>query len=239
MRIAEPEIAAFLAVLLRTAAWVQASPIIGDSGMAPRLRIAFAALVAVPLSIHHAPTDYAHLMTQAPTEILFGLVAGFALRLAFAGVEAGGQLIGAQLELNFAATLDPSTGDEELPTRKIALSVAGIAFFSMGGLEMALAALAVPAPPLVARLPMLFDRGGIVFVLALRASAPMLVAAIVANVAVGLASRAAPALNVFSVMLAAILVVGALVLLGTSSRFSSEVIGQVRLGMDAAIALVR
>jgi flagellar biosynthetic protein FliR len=239
MRIGEPEIAAFLAVLLRTAAWIHAAPIVGDKGLPPRLRLALAALVALPLSIHHPATDFAHLLTAAPAELLFGLSAGFALRLAFAGVEAGGQLIGIQLELNFAATFDPTSGDESLPTRRLAWCVAGLAFLSMGGLEHALAALAVPAPPLLERLPELFERGGLVFVLALRAAGPMLVAAFVANLAVGLASRAAPALNIFSVMLAALLVVGALVLLGTSSRFAAEIIGDMRLGMDAAIASTR
>ena len=239
MRVGEPEIAAFLAVLLRTAAWIHAAPLVGDNGLPPRLRLALAALIALPLSIHHPPTDFSHLLSAAPVELLFGLAAGFALRLAFAGVEAGGQLIGIQLELNFAATFDPTSGDESLPTRRIAWCIAGLAFLSMGGLEQALGALAVPAPPGVTRLPELVQRGGLVFVLALRAAGPMLVASFVANLAVGLASRAAPALNIFSVMLATLLVVGALVLLGTASRFTSEIVGAVRLGMDAAVASAR
>lgn len=239
MRLGEAEIAAFLAVLLRTAAWVHAAPLVGDNGLPPRLRLALAALVAVPLSIHHAPVDFAHLLASAPAELLFGLAAGFALRLAFAGVEAGGQLLGVQLELNFAATFDPTSGDESLPTRRLAWCVAGLAFLAMGGLEQSLAALAVPAPHALDRLPDLFTRGGDVFVMALRAAGPMLVAAVVANLAVGLASRAAPALNIFSVMLAALLVVGALVLVGTSSRLCAEVMHDVRLGMDAAVASAR
>jgi len=239
MHVGEPEIAAFLAVLLRTSAWMLAAPLVGDGNVPPRVRMAIAVLIAVPLSIHHRALDFAQLMTSAPAEVVFGLAAGFALRLAFAGIELGGQLLGVQLELNFAAQLDPSSGDESLPTRRIAWCVAGLAFLGLGGLEQSLAALAVPAPPGLDHLPDLAARGGAVFVLALRAAGPMLVASFVANLAVGLASRAAPALNIFSVMLAALLVVGALVLLGTSSRFTAEIIGDVRLGMDAAVASAR
>ena len=58
---------------------------------------------------------------------------------------------------------------------------------------------------------------------ALRITAPALVACIVAQITVGLAAKAAPALNVFSVSLSLVLVAGAFALIVTSPVLAREI----------------
>jgi flagellar biosynthetic protein FliR len=235
------ELATFLGVLVRTAAWMHAAPIVGDKGLPPRLRIALAALFALAVTPLRPAITVEHLLVTAPAELLIGLGTGFAARLALAGAEAGGQLIGVNLELNFAGTLDPIAREETLPTRRVAWCLAGLAFIASGGIESSLRVLAwanADAPTLHQALVRLIAQGGQAIALGLRAAAPMMLAAVVANVAVALASRAAPALNVFSVMLATILVVGAIILIGTAPAYTRELTGDARLAGEAAAQLL-
>lgn len=108
--IAEPQIAGFFAALARTAAWGMSSPIIGDRTVPARVRIIGVASLALAMSSLHGEVRYASLPAILPLELLLGVIAGFAGRLVFAGIESGGQLIGMELGLGFAGTMDPTAG---------------------------------------------------------------------------------------------------------------------------------
>jgi flagellar biosynthetic protein FliR len=233
---AEAQLGTYLCAFARAGAWLMTAPLVSDKALNVRLRTAVAALLAVVLAPLHPVAGMEAAFSRLPGEIILGVVAGFTGRLALYAAETGGQMIGIQLGLNFAATFDPETKDESLPTRRIAYSLAGIAFLGAGGIERSVAALAVSAggEHALAAMPLLVDRAGEVLLLGLRAAAPMLVAAIVSNLAVGLASRAAPAMNVFSVMLAATFVVGALVLTASAPSLARELTGDGRRAAEAA-----
>jgi flagellar biosynthetic protein FliR len=237
---AEAQLATYLCAFARAGAWLLTAPILSDKALNARLRTAVAALLAIVIAPLHPVAGMEALFSRLPGELILGVIAGFTGRIALYAAETGGQIIGIQLGLNFAATMDPETKDESLPTRRIAYSLAGLAFLSAGGIERSIAALAVSAggEHAIAALPLLVDRAGEVLVLGLRAAAPMLIAAVVSNLAVGLASRAAPALNVFSVMLAATFVVGALVLTASAPSLARELTGNARRAADAAYDVV-
>jgi flagellar biosynthesis protein FliR len=236
MNLAEAQLAAYLAAFARVGAWLQTAPLTSDKALSPRIRVSLAALIAIIIAPLHPVSSMSAVFMRLPGEILLGLVAGFAARMALFGAETGGQLIGVQLGLNFASTMDPATHDDSLPTRKIAYSLAGIAFLASGGLERSLAALlpAASGNAALSALPLLVDRAGEVLILGLRAAAPMMVAAVVCNLAVGLASRAAPAMNVFSVMLAATLAIGAVVLTASAPSLAREITGDARRAAESA-----
>ena len=198
--------------------------------------------IAIAVSGARPPIDVSSLPTAIPVEILFGLAAGFAARLVLAGVEAGGQLIGVQLGLGFAQFFDPSSGDEALPTRRMAASLGGLAFIATGGIELSVRALGTPVPVspwALGALVGIVNNGGEVMAGAVRLAAPCLAAGVVANLAVAIASRAAPALNVFSVMLALGLLVGALALLATAPTLVGEVMATARHAADAVAAVLQ
>lgn len=209
----------FVATFARVGAFARSAPLIGDRIVSTKVRIGVVVMVAMALTTTRAPLSFDALPALLPGEILLGLLMGFAVRLVFAGAETGGQLIGLTMGLGFAAAYDPMQEDESLPTRRIGYCLGGLAFLTAGGLEHSVRALAVAAPDmstLAGGMRTVISRGGEVLVLAVRVAAPVLIAGIIVNVGAGLASRAAPALNVFSITFALVILVCGAVLIATA-----------------------
>jgi len=218
-------VASFLCLFARCAGFLQAAPLTSDTVVPRRLRVAAAALIAIALVPVRPVMTLEAVPMVLPCELLLGLAAGFAGKLVLAGAEVGGQLIGFELELGFAEMFDPSLGEQALPTRRMAISLASLAFLLVGGLEESVRVLgraSVDGRSLTHAIRSLILQSGDMFVYGLRMLAPVLVAAITANFAGALASRAAPALNVFSVMLALVLVIGGVALIATAPAFVRE-----------------
>jgi flagellar biosynthetic protein FliR len=234
-------LAPFLAAFGRVGGFLVAAPFVGDRTVPMKVRVAVAVVIAFALAPLRAPLALDALIVALPLEAALGLAAGFAARVVVGGVEAGGQIIGQQIGLGFAGTFDPMIGDQEMPTARLARVAFGLTFIGTGGLEACVAALAAP-PAAIESLPhaarILVDQGGQVLVAGVRIGAPAIVAAMVANLAAALASRASPALNVFSVALALLLFVGGIVLLATAPLFVAELVGNSgRLG-DVVVELL-
>ncbi|HWM88601.1 MAG TPA: flagellar biosynthetic protein FliR [Kofleriaceae bacterium] len=231
MTLDQAAIAGYLAAFGRAAAFLHAAPLTGDRQLSTKGRAAVAAVLALAVSPARPPIDPSMLPLALPAEILLGLLAGFTARMVLAGAEAGGELIGLQFGLGFANSVDPSRGEPSATTRQLALCIAGLAFLAAGGLEAGVRVLAA-APcdvySLHAGLDGVIRQSGEVLVAGLRVAAPALIAGTLTNLGLALASRAAPALNVFSVMLAGMLIVGAIVLLATAPVFTRQMqeIGQ-------------
>lgn len=240
----ELETAGFVAAFARTSAWAHTAPLIADRTVPRRVRVAVAALAAVVVSAARPPLAPQQLWVALPGEILFGLMAGLLARVVLAGAEAGGQLIGVQIGLGFAGVLDPDAREDMLPTRKIAFGLAGFAFLAADGLERSIQVLAVaPAPvqgpTLIEAAQALIASGTSVMVAAIRFAAPVLIAGVVANLAVAVASRAAPALNVFSVTLALVLIVSLATLIATAPGFVHELMLTGERASGAVVGMVR
>lgn len=234
----EAYVPVFLAVFARLTAFLQAAPLTSERQIPPKARAGAAALIAIAFVGLHDPVSMAALPMVLVAEIGLGLVAGFSSRLVLAGVETGGELIGMQMGLGFASTFDPALGDTALPMRRLAFALAGIAFISAGGLEAPARLAAIPAVEiwtLADAYAGLLQRSAEVMVLGVRIATPILVAVTVANVAMGMANRAAPALNVFSVMLSVTGVMGALILLATAPTLAAELTGAARRAVAAAL----
>lgn len=219
----------FLLIFVRTAAFLWAAPLTGDGRLPPKARVAVAALVAMSFSSLHAVDATPQLGLQIPLEMGVGFIAGFTARVLLAGLEVGGELIGMQMGLGFAGAFDPSLGDMALPMRRIVFVIAGFAFVSVGGLHN-IARLALLPPVDFAVLFLSFGAlmraAGELFLVGIHFALPIMVAVTVANIAMGLANRAAPALNVYSVMLTLTGLMGAGVMLVTSPMMASEIMAR-------------
>jgi len=219
-------IAAYLAVFVRATALLHAAPLTGDRQMSFKTRAAVAAAISLAVAPIRPPIDPTALPLVLPAEILLGLMAGFAARMVLAGAEAAGDIIGLQFGLGFAASVDPARGEPATTLRTLALCLAALAFLAAGGLEAGVRVIAAApsdAFSLHGGLERIIHQSGEVLVAALRLAAPAVIAGTLANLGLALASRAAPALNVFSVMLAGMLIVGAIVLLATAPVFARQV----------------
>lgn len=223
-----PAFAAFLAFFCRTSAFLHTAPFVSDHALPSQARVAAAALFALGMAAAAPDVTLDGLPLLLPAELALGAAAGFMVRLAVAGLEAGGELIGMHLGLGFAQTVDPSSGGTTLPTRQLAWVAGGIAFLASDGLGAVLRLLAAPAPGAASPRGLIegvLAHGGDVLIAAVRLAAPVLVATLVANLAFALASRAAPAMNIFSIAFGAVLLIGGLALLGTVPRFGLELQG--------------
>lgn len=228
--ITEPEIGAFIAALLRCGALAMTAPVIGDGGVPARAKVILATAVAIAVAANRPGVAFAELPEVAFVELAAGLVTGLTASFVLARVAVGGQLIGLALGLGFAQEFDANAGESAGVTRTLASTLAGLAFLGAHGLEAIVRGVLVPAggvmlgsgsEALVAAAVSAFGHG-------LALAAPIVLAALVAHVGLAVMNRAAPAMNVFSISLGAVLAIGTSILLATSGTFVLDIAESAR-----------
>ncbi len=199
-------------ILARTAGLFTLSPL-GHEIVPAAVRVAAAVVVSLalwPVVPEPAAGDF---VMQILAEGAAGLLAALLSRLPLLGIEAGLQVASVSAGLGIASLFDPATEDEVHPTTEL-LSLAGLLiFFSVGGHHMLLIALhhsLQAVPPGSARLDRatcyaVLRLSSEFFVLMIAVAAPMLLLSLALHVALALVSRAAPAVNILSVSLVAVL----------------------------------
>lgn len=223
-----PGLTIFLAYFARTAAFLHTSPYFSDPTVSRKIRVAAAIVFALAMCASRNGLPLSALVTVLPAELALGLALGFLARIPVAGFEAGGELIGIHLGFGFAASVDPRSQEEALPPKTLASAVCAFTFFSTNGPAEVIRALGAPLvgtghPSGLLR--MVIDQTGEVMVAAIRVAAPVLVATTLGNITFALASRAAPALNIFSVAFAGILFIGGVAFVVTMPHFLTEAQG--------------
>jgi flagellar biosynthetic protein FliR len=236
MTFGEIEIGAFVATLLRAAGLAFTAPIIGDSDVSVRARLAFTVAIAFAVAPARPGVAYSDLAVCGMVELAVGLLTGTTARFVLARVAVAGQLVGLSLGLGFAAEYDTRANESASTLRALVMAIAGIAFLAAGGLEELVRGIAAgPAQitHVVALGPMLVEHATHAFGHGLALASPIVLGALVANVGLALVNRAAPAANVFSIALAAGLLVGGLILLATASGFVAGVIEAAKQAVAA------
>lgn len=222
-----------LLAFARVAGLCATAPVIGDGDVPPSLRFGLALVLGAALAPLRGAVELS--VSALAVELALGLIAGTAARFALAAVETAGQLIGISLGLGFAEQYDPRHGEAAGIVQVLARTVAALAFVGAGGLAAMVRAAATPAD--LTALP-----GGAAAALALATSAatwglglaaPIVLAALLGNLALALAHRAAAALNLFAVGLAASLLVGGLALLATSAQLAAGMRAAAGRAVDA------
>jgi flagellar biosynthetic protein FliR len=236
MTLSEVEIGALAATFLRAAGLAVTAPVVGDSDVPMRARLVFVIAITLAIGPNRAGVPYADLAAVGLLEISVGLMTGLVSRFILSRAAIAGQLIGLSLGLGFAAQYDPRANESASTLRSLAAAIAGLAFLACGGLEEIVRSVAAaPAQPhhLLALGPEILRSGVNAFGHGLALAAPIVLAALVGNVGLALMNRAAPAANVFSIALAAILIIGGLVLLATASGFVTNIAGIAREAVTA------
>jgi flagellar biosynthetic protein FliR len=214
-------IAAFLWPFLRIFGLILAEPILGHTSVPRSAKIGLAIFIALVVAPVLPPVPAVEPASAVGIligvqQLLIGVSIGFTLRIALTGVQAAGQLIGLQMGLGFAVFFDPQS-----PARTTAMGqflglFAILIFLSMDGHVLVITALArsfttvpistEPVTPVGWRL--LAGWGGEIFRTGLLISLPVVGALLVANIAIGIMTRAAPQLNIFAVGFPLTLAVG-------------------------------
>ena len=205
-------LAAVVYPFVRIAALIATAPILGDPSVPRRIRIGLAIFVTIVVAPNIAEVPRVELLSGdgfllIGRQIVIGAAMGFSVRLAFAAIEYAGDLIGLQMGLGYATLIDPETNDQTPLIGSLLRYFAMLAFLVANGPLMMIAGVsesfqAMPiagATGLVDDWKMVVLAGGSIFGLAMHMALPVVAALLVTNIALGVMTRAAPQLNLFSI----------------------------------------
>jgi flagellar biosynthetic protein FliR len=153
-------------------------------------------------------------------QMLIGVMMGFALRIALAALDVTGELIGLQMGLSFATFFDPTSSSVTPVMTQFLGFLTALMFLAMNGHLLALTLLAesftllpVSTTPFHAvALWSIVTSAAMMFSLGVMLALPLITALLVTNIALGVLSRVAPALNLFAVGFPVTLALGFVVL---------------------------
>jgi flagellar biosynthetic protein FliR len=201
----------FLLTFARTGAMIMLLPVIGDAGVPPRVRLAFA--LAVSAALTSATGQYYPSQSPPPMELAAliareataGVLVGAMARLIMSALETAGYLIAAQTGLAFAQTFDPGQGTQGAMVSTFLSLIGALLVFETGLHHLALGAISgsyILLPPGnalptgdMAELALTMVSGA--FALGLQLAAPFLVFGLIIYAALGVLSRLMPQLQVF------------------------------------------
>jgi flagellar biosynthesis protein FliR len=241
----------FALLLVRPGMIVMVAPALGGSYAPAHIKIGLTVLLAIVLAPSVAVPTAANdvsLTLLVAREVVIGLSIAIAVRALIAAAELAGHLSGFQIGFSYAATVDPVSGVRNTVITSLYGLLALLTFFAIDGHHEILRALTIS----YARLPIgagQIDGSmltvvrqilALVFTVGARLAAPIIVVLLIVELAIGLISRSAPALNFMIVGYPIRLLVGlavlALMIATVPSVIASVVSRTIGLGLDLAAA---
>ena len=207
----EGVVLAFLLTFSRAGAMIMLLPVIGDAGVPPRIRLAFALAVSAaltPVVAHFYPTVAPSPMALASLvarEATAGILVGTMARLIMSALEVAGFLIANQTGLAFAQTFDPGQGVQGAIVSTFLSLVGALLVFQTGLHHLAIGAISgsyrmIPPGTIIPTGDMAALALNLVaasFALGLQLSAPFLIFGFLIYVTLGVLSRLMPQLQIF------------------------------------------
>ena len=197
---------------MRIIALMLTAPVFAEKALPQRVRIGLAVLMTMvlvptlpaPPPIHPLSFAGAVMIGQ---QLVIGAALGFAMRIIFVAVETAGEIAGLQMGLGYATLFDPERADMIPVLGQFLGMLSVLAFLALDGhlhmvqvLADTFRVLPVSGPRIgTAGLLTLVQWGGEIFAAGVLLCLPLLGAMLIANVALGILTRAAPQLNLFAV----------------------------------------
>lgn len=161
----------------------------------------------IPFSPSGPPPTFADLLVLFAGELAVGLLIGLAFGLAFGGIQYAGEVMGFQIGFSMAQSLDPLTEAQSMVVTVFWNYLAIVIFLVMDGHHIVLRLFVesyriLPVGGLHLRqvlIDALIRDSAQMFIIGIQLAAPVMVAMILVDVAVGFMGRAAPALNIMVV----------------------------------------
>ena len=195
----------------RIAALFTVAPIFQDRGIQRQVKIGLAIAIAALISIQIEPAkielftiDGLLLLIK---QILIGLSIGLAMRIPFAATEMCGNLIGLQMGIGFATFYNPQERAQTAIIGTFLTYLGLLLFLSMNGHLLMIAAVTESfyAFPLDGDHSLtigwygLVEQAAFIFSIGFHLSMPVLATLLLTNIMLGVLTRAAPQLNLFSI----------------------------------------
>lgn len=225
MSITGTELTGWLASLLwpfmRIGAMFAALPIFSARSVPVRIRVLLAFFIAwILLPVIPKPPVVDLISAQALLisvyQVLIGVAMGFILQMVFSAFVIAGQSIAMAMGLGFASIIDPQNGVQVPVVSQAFLIMVTLVFLALNGHLLLIEVLAdsfqrLPVGPVVISqdgLWQLVTWGSNMFVGGMLVALPAVAALLLVNLAFGVASRAAPQLNIFAVGFPVMILVG-------------------------------
>jgi flagellar biosynthetic protein FliR len=193
-------------LLVRPGMLIAILPGLGGNFVPNQAKIALAALTALallPAVTVPAEATEAGLAMVVGRELAIGLSLGFTVRALIAGAEFAGHLSGFQIGFSYSATIDPASGVRNSTVSALFGMLAVLTFFGVNGHHAVLRALVMSYEGLPiglggidqSLLTSVREILSLLFVVAARLAAPIVIVLLVVEVVVGLIARTAPSLG--------------------------------------------
>lgn len=200
-------VARFGILLVRPGALLLAAPGLGGQAVPLLARIGLTVLLAFALApaVRMPVGPDAGLALVVAREFAIGLALGLTARALIAGAELAGHICSQQIGFSYAATIDPDGGARNTALASLYGLLAIFTWLAIDGHHLLLRALHASYTGLpighggldASLHTSIREVLGLVFVTGLRLAAPVVAVIMVVEVALGLISRTAPALNFF------------------------------------------
>jgi flagellar biosynthetic protein FliR len=238
-------------LLVRPGVLIIVAPSFGGTYAPAQVKIGLTVLLALallPSTTTALPPSTGELAILVMREAAIGLALAMAMRALVAAAEFAGHLAGFQIGLSYSAIVDPQSGVRNNVLAALYGQIAVVTLFLVNGhhaflraLEATYTRLPIGAGQVGESLPgAVVGMLGLVFMLGTRLAAPLVIVLVITEVALGLAARSAPALNLMASGAPVRLLIG-LVLLGITAPMASGVVASmvdsvVQLGLSASTA---
>ena len=203
-------------VMFRTGSFLMTVPVFGHMTIPRALKIylivlfsfiIFPTTLALRASSLAPPATLAHLVLAVLNEIFIGLLMGFAVIIVFSAVQYAGQLVGMQMGLAIANVWDPMGAGEISLIGEFYYLLSLLLFLTINGHYYVINALIrcftlVPVSGGAFHASLgeyLVTLTGMIFVVAIKLSAPVIITLYILNVILGIVARTVPQMNVFIV----------------------------------------
>ena len=229
----EEQVAGFFLVLARVSPLFIVAPLFSSKMIPARVRGIAAvglALGIAPMAIkgQAVPLDSWGLAGLVTKEVLVGLAFAFAIGVLFAAITVAGSLADTLIGFSFGSLLDPITGTQSTVLQQAYSLVGVMVFIAIGGDAWVIQGLnrTYDLVPLLESPALGTMVGGVhaaftqIFTAALELAAPVVLAVLVTDAAMGVVAKVVPQLNVFAVGFPAKVAVG-LLIIGVSLPFAA------------------
>ncbi len=210
-------------LLMRPGALLLASPAFGGLYAPAQVKIGltfFLALAMLPTTAVPVAGSVAGLTGIIARELAIGFSLALAIRVLIGAAEFGGNIASFQMGLSYAAIVDPASGVRNNVLAMLYANIALVTFLLtnahhafLRALRDSYASLPIGAGQIGASVPQaVIGLLGLVFTFGVRLAAPLVVVLLIAELALALVARSAPALNLMVVSAPVRLLLGLLLL---------------------------
>ncbi|MCU1669405.1 MAG: fliR [Blastococcus sp.] len=209
LQVSEATLAALLLGTARATGFVLMAPPFNNKAIAVPVKAAFALALSVTVSTHIAPglpaVTPGFLIVTALTETVIGAALGFVVQLLFTAVQMAGDIIDVTGGFSLQPAYDPLAMTQNATIGRLHYLLATTLLFTSGGHLLIVKGFATSyvGLPVGGNVPtaqlahVMLTAFSMMFLAALQIAGPMVAVLLLADVALALMSRAAPALNIF------------------------------------------